>query len=59
MADNGLLLLCGTCLVPFLAGIGLTLVVQHRIKTIGMPWALLPGALVIKGLWTRYWSENE
>lgn len=45
---TGLLWLCGLCGVPYLAGIVSVIVVHDRIRTIGLPWALVPFGGMIK-----------
>lgn len=51
--DPGPALFCACVLVPFLGGIGATLLVQSRTRKIGLPWALVPGGSVLKALWER------
>lgn len=50
----GYAILCSCAFFPFLAGIGITLLVQARISSIGKPWAFIPGGKHFKKLWETY-----
>lgn len=52
--ETGLLLLCLVCLVPFLAGAGVSLFLSARVRRMGMPWGLLPAGSLLKALWESY-----
>jgi hypothetical protein len=46
---------CACCLVPFLAGVAVTLIIQAR-QPLGKPWCYLPWGGTLKHLWED-WSR--
>lgn len=50
----GYAILCLCALVPFVSGIGITLLIQKRISTLGKPWAFIPGGKHLKRLMENY-----
>lgn len=50
----GYAILCLCALGPFVSGVGITLLIQKRINTIGRPWAFIPGGKHLKRLWEAY-----
>lgn len=46
----GYTILCACSIIPFLLGVGITILIQARIQSIGKPWAFIPGGKHLKKL---------